>query len=98
MQAYLATTGRDKIGFTIMDKLANGQPEYIQEVSGVIERNTMRYYLAMDAYLDALTAPVETQLEKRLQNWYISTNQYTEQLHEVERDDYLVMKRKEYKR
>ncbi|MBA3033539.1 MAG: hypothetical protein KKF85_15290 [Gammaproteobacteria bacterium] len=98
MQGYLATIGRDKVGFTITGKQPNGQPTYIQGVRGVVERNTMRYYLAIDAYLAALATPPRDQLEIRLQHWYNGTEQYARQLHEVERDDYLAMKRKEYQR
>ncbi|MFZ3086555.1 MAG: hypothetical protein WA123_00655 [Methylotenera sp.] len=98
MQGYLATIGRDKVGFTATGKLPNGQTTYIQGVRGVVERNTMRYYLAIDAYLAALTSPAKSQLEQRLQRWYNSTDQYYRQLHEVERKDYLEMKRKEYQR
>ena len=98
MQGYLMTLGRDKVGFTVTGKQPNGQPVYIQGVRGVVERNTMRYYLAIDAYLAALTAPPENQLEKRFQYWYNATEQYARQLHEVERNDYLEMKRKEYQR
>lgn len=98
MQGYLATIGRDKVGFTVTSKQPNGQPIYIQGIRGVVERNTMRYYLAIDAYLAALTTPPKDQLEKRLQHWYKSTEQYPRQLHEVERDDYFKMKRKEYQR
>ena len=98
MQGYLATIGRGKVGFTVTGKLPNGQPAYIQGVRGVVERNTMRYYLAIDAYLAALTAPPKDQLEKRFQHWYNATDQYARQLHEVERNDYLEMKHKEYQR
>jgi len=98
MQGYLMTIGRDKVGFTVTGKLPNGQPAYIQGVRGVVERNTMRYYLAIDAYLAALTAPPEDQLEKRIEHWYNATDRYASQLHEVERNDYLEMKRKEYQR
>lgn len=98
MQIYLATIGKDKVGFTVTDTLANGQPVYIKGVRGVVERNTMRYYLAIDAYFDALTTSPGNQLEQRLQKWYHSAEQYARQLHEVERDDYLDMKRREYRR
>ncbi|HSI38623.1 MAG TPA: hypothetical protein VK946_06090 [Methylotenera sp.] len=98
MQGYLATIGRNKVGFTMTGKQPDGKPSYIQGVRGVVERNTMRYYLAIDAYLAALTAPAQDVLEQRLQNWYNSSDQYYRQLHEVERDDYLAMKRKEYER
>jgi hypothetical protein len=98
MQGYLATAGMLKVGFTVNGKQLDGSPHYIQGVRGIVERNTMRYYLAIDAYLAALTAPPGDQLEKRLQHWYNGTDQYARQLHEVERDAYLAMKRNEYLR
>lgn len=98
MKTYLATAGRDKVGFTITGKNDNGEPQYIGGLRGVIERNTMRYYLAIDAYLSALGAPPAQQIEQCLQNWYAATEKYPRQLHEVEREDYLSMKRKEYRR
>lgn len=98
MKGYLATIGRDKVGFTLTSNVGSAQPTYIQGVRGVIERNTMRYYLAIDAYLANVTTAPKNQLEKRLQHWYDGTNQYARQLHEVELEEYLVMKRKEYKR
>ena len=98
MQGYLLTAGSNKVGFTVTGKLPNGQSTYIQGVRGVVERNTMRYYLAIDAYLSALTLPADKQLEKRLQYWYNGTSQYARQLHEIEWDDYLAMKRNEYQR
>ena len=98
MKGYLATIGRDKVGFTTTGKQPNGQPIYIKGVRGVVERNTMRYYLAIDTYLAALNTPPEGQLEKRLQLWFNGTDQYARQLHEVERGDYLAMKRSEYQR
>ena len=98
MQVYLATIGKDKVGFTVTETLPNGDPVYIKGVRGVVERNTMRYYLAIDAYFDALMTSHEDQLEKRLQKWYRSAEQYARQLHDVEREDYLDMKRREYQR
>lgn len=97
MQAYLATKGRNKVGFTVINR-DQGGAKYIQGVRGVVERNTMRYYLAIDAYLAALNTPPENQVEKRFQTWYDSTRFYSRQLYEVEKDDYLTMKRKEYER
>jgi hypothetical protein len=98
MQAYLATIGRDKVGFTVTGKLPNGQPTYIQGVRGVVERNTMRYYLAIDSYLGAVTAPPRYRLEKRLQNWFAATENYPRQLHELGKADYFDIKRSEYLR
>ena len=95
MQGYLATIGRGKVGFSIVGRTADGQPVYLGGLRGVVERNTMRYYLAVEAYLGAL-AP--EQLEKRLNDWYASVERYPLQLHELERDEYLDMKRQEIQR
>lgn len=98
MKTYLATVGRDKVGFTITGRDAQGEAQYVDGMRGVIERNTMRYYLAIVAYLDALKAPPAQRLEMRLRNWYAGTERYARQLHEVEREDYLEMKREEVRR
>ena len=98
MNAYLATIGKDKVGFSIESTQVNGEPSYIQGVRGIVERNTIRYYLAIDAYLAAVKDAPETQLEKRLQYWFDSTERYATQLHEVERTEYFSMKRQEIRR
>jgi hypothetical protein len=96
MRAYLATGGSDKVGFTrLNDDVSNG---YIGGVRGVVERNTMRYYLAIDAYLSAAAAPQKEQGEVRLRNWFNATERYPRQLHEIERDAYIKMKRNEFQR
>jgi hypothetical protein len=96
MQLYLGTVGRDKVGFT---RVARGGTEaFVDGLRGVVERNTMRYYLAIDAYLDSLALPPGQQLEKRLQAWFDATERYPRQLHEVEREAYLRMKRDEVRR
>ena len=98
MKGYLATIGKDKVGFSIEPNQANGEQSYVQGVRGVVERNTMRYYLAIDAYLAALKESADNQQEKRFQYWFDSTEQFALQLHEVERLEYFVMKRKEAER
>lgn len=98
MQGYLATLGRDKVGFTVTGRQANGQPQYVGGTLGAAERNTMRYYLAIEAYLGALSIPEAQRMEQSFRNWFAATERYPRQLHEVERDEYLAMKRKEYAR
>jgi hypothetical protein len=95
MQAYLVTFGRNKVGFTIVGNEADGKPRYMGGTRGVVERNTMRYYLAVAAYLDALSSPPESRTEASLANWYSAIERYPRQLHEMERADYLAMKRRE---
>ena len=92
MQGYLATLGSGKVGFT---RAGSG---YIGGMRGAVERNTMRYYLAIDAYLASLAAPPAQQRAKRLDTWFDATEQYARQLHEVERADYLAMKQSEFRR
>lgn len=92
IKIYLATIGSDKVGFTSTGRQSNGQPGYIGGVRGVVERNIMRYYLAIDAYLSALSLPLDKRLEKRLSTWFSATEQYARQQHEVERQEYMQMK------
>jgi len=95
MQTYLTTIGRNKVGFTVSNVNPNGEEAYIKGVRGVIERNTMRYFLAIDAYLAALNDVPEKQLLNRLNGWYDSSEVYKTQLHEVERAEYIQMKQNE---
>ncbi|MGC3980579.1 MAG: hypothetical protein QM808_04885 [Steroidobacteraceae bacterium] len=103
MQSYLATVGRNKVGFTQVGSQSNsqsthGQTEYIGGQRGVVERNTMRYYLAIVAYLDALAIPAAQQIEYRLDAWHASVEKYPAQLHELTRQEYLDMKHREIAR
>jgi len=89
---YLATVGRNKIGFT------REGDKYIGGTRAIAERNTMRYYLGVDAYLASLSLPPQQQAEARMTRWFDSTEKYARQLHEIDRDAYLAMKREELKR
>jgi hypothetical protein len=88
---YLSTSGRDKVGFTTTGKDEQGKPVYVGGMQGVAERNTMRYFLAIDAYLDTAGAPVE----KRLRVFHDALEKYPAQLHETQLDEYLALKRRE---
>jgi hypothetical protein len=98
MQVYLGTSGSDKVGFTVVGKQADGRPLHIGGMRGVVERNTMRYYLAIEAFLGALSTPSQARLEKRLRDWFTAVARYPRQLHELEQGEYLEMKRREYLR
>ena len=98
MQAYLATAGADKVGFSVTGKDANGQPVYMGGVRGAVERNAMRYYLAIDSYLDSLGAPANQRVERRIQGWFNATERYPRQLREMDRPTYVAMKRNEVER
>ncbi|MEO7952596.1 MAG: hypothetical protein ABIR35_00660 [Polaromonas sp.] len=96
MQTYLATLGSGKIGFT---QIRDGTKfTYVGGMRGAVERNTMRYYLAMEAYLASLGQPLAQQVDSRLVHWFDATEEYSRQLHEVDRSSYMAMKKDEYQR
>jgi hypothetical protein len=98
MQTYLATLGNGKVGFSVVGRERDGQPKHVGGVLGIIERNTMRYYLAIEAYLGVHALPPPQQLRKSLEDWFSATERYALQLHEVERSAYLEMKLREAQR
>lgn len=88
---YLATWAREKVGFTKIDNDKNS-PVYIRGLQGIIERNTIRYYLAIKTRLDSVLTGQD--LEQQFGKWFDATEQYPLQLHEVEKMEYLEAKRK----
>lgn len=105
MKTYLNTIGSGKVGFSKMEAIDTGSPQsqdaaeqYVGGVRGLVERNTMRYYLAIDAYLSTINETPEKRMEQRLNNWFNATEQYPKQLHELDRQDYMQMKFEELNR
>lgn len=94
IKTYLASVGRNKVGFSPNEDGSG----YIGGVRGMVERNTMRYYLAIDSYLGSLSTPPDRQIIKRLQDWYAATERYPRQLREITRNAYMSMKREEVRR
>jgi hypothetical protein len=82
MLAYFNTLGRGKVGFTVVDRDAQGRPVYVKDLRGGIERNLTRYYFAIVAYLDSLSAPSSEQPDRRVRAWLALTERYPRQLHE----------------
>ena len=91
---YLSTIGSDKKGFSQqINEL--GQSEFIQGTEGIIERNVMRYFLALKVFLEQDTAdPTSTQ--KLASDWYDESEQYSLQLHELDKKDYMANKAREF--
>ena len=98
LQMYLATVGRAKVGFSIVGHSTSGTPIYVGNLRGLMERNTMRYFLAIESYLGALKATTDARAEKRLRDWFNATERYARQLHELDMEDYLTMKYGELER
>ena len=57
----------------------------------------MRYLLALEIYLQKHELEGVAGLQERADDWYEATAQYKKQLYEVDKDDYLKAKTKEYK-
>ena len=89
MKMYLASSGRDKVGFSMAGRTPEGRPMYIGGVRGVVERNTMRYYLALEAYLGTLDVPAAERVEQRLRAFHAGLERYPRQLRELELAEYL---------
>jgi hypothetical protein len=82
MLAYFNTVGRGKVGFSVVDRDAAGQPVYVGDLRGGLERNMVRYYFAILAYLDSLDAPRGEQPDRRVRAWLAYTQRYPLQLRE----------------
>jgi hypothetical protein len=91
MQAYLGGSGADKVGFT---PTAGGQ--LVGGMRGVIERNTMRYFIAIESLLGAVDTPPPGRFELAARAFFAGTERYKRQLHEMDEAKYLALKRKDY--
>jgi hypothetical protein len=95
--AYLGA--RDElVGFSETGRDARGRGELVGGLRGALERNAMRYYLSIDAFLAALDEPRNRQLESRLRHWADASERYARQYPDFDRMEYLSMKRGEYAR
>lgn len=85
---YFATAARDKIGFSEVDT-ADG-PRPVRGPRGAVERNAVRYFLALRAYLES-----DDSRERRLERWLELRARFTRQLDAIDAGDYLAAKRRE---
>lgn len=96
LASYFATLGSDKVGFSVVGADADGNPIYVDGVEGLIERNSVRYQLAIQAYLDTLEVPETQRFERRIERWFDLTERYRTQLFELDEQEYLRNKRREH--
>jgi len=95
MKSYFATFGHGKIGFSMESTDEQNNPVYVDGIRGVIERNSVRYYLAIQSYMDTLKFPPEKRFEKRIGKWYDLTDQFKKQLFEMKKEEYCNYKKQE---
>lgn len=95
MRTYLATLGAGKVGFSTMASPGEGGPaRRVGGLRGVLERNTLRYHLALDVALAVRDLPAAQQMPRAFALWFDATERHAEQLHELERADYLAIKQR----
>lgn len=91
--SYLSTLGRDKVGFSRDTDTENG--DYVKGIRGVIERNVMRYHIAIDAFLSTPHTDDLSSHDTMLTYWFDHNDSYPQQLHEMTREEYLAIKQQE---
>ncbi|MGA1328024.1 MAG: hypothetical protein ACO305_15460 [Rubrivivax sp.] len=95
-ELYVNTAGRHRIGFTVESVDANGQAVYVRGLRGSVERNTMRFHLAVQSWLSVQSLPAARRVPRAIEAWFDASEQYAAQLHEIERQEYVQMKLQQY--
>lgn len=96
LDGYLTTFGRHKVGFTVTDYDELNNPIYVKGLQGIVERNSMRYFIAIRSFLDTYYLNRE-QWDNRIQRWYQLANSFEHQFMEIRDREYLETKRKEFR-
>ena len=96
IKLYYATLARGKIGFSVVGADREGDPEYSTGDEAMLERNVVRYLIAIRAYMQTYTMSGIEGMRERAAMWFDATEEYAAQLHEVDREDYLRNKDREY--
>ena len=96
-QAYLSTKGSDKVGFSTETDKKSGTSHPVGGLRGSVERNAMRYYLAIEAR--AAQAPggdAAARFDKTLDQWLGAIGRYPKQLAEDDAEAYRKTKRAQF--
>ena len=70
----------------------------IAQLYDLISQSSRGESIAIDAYLSSLAIPADKRANQRFATWFDATEQYPRQLHELDRQEYLQMKKNEYQR
>lgn len=93
---YFATLGRSKVGFTVTGMDGSGTPIYIGGPRGAVERSAVRYFFAIQSFMNTLRYPEESRFSMRINAWYDLTARHRKQLFDLDRKDYLAAKTREH--
>jgi len=91
--ADLSTVGSDKVGFSQVEE--DGESHPVQGIRGIIERNVMRYHLAINAFFSTQSLPEDQRYDATLLSWFKQNDSYP-QLHEMDQAEYLEIKHDEW--
>ena len=94
---YFATLGRGKVGFTVTGTDRNGNPDYIGGPRGALERSAVRYYFAIQSFMNTLHYPEENRFSMRISEWHDRTTRFRKQLFDLDKTEYISFKTAEHK-
>lgn len=97
-QVYVNSVARHRVGFTVVDTDAQGRPVHVRGVRGAVERNTMRFHLAVQSWLAVQSRPANERVPAAIEAWFDASERHAAQLHEVERAVYVARKRADFDR
>jgi hypothetical protein len=93
---YFASLGRGKVGFTVTGTDSDGNPVYIGGPRGALERNAVRYYFAIQSFMNTLNYPEESRFSMRISEWHDRTTRFRRQLFDLDKTEYLSFKTAEH--
>jgi hypothetical protein len=88
--------GGTKIGFSIVGTDSAGNPVYVEELRGAVERDVACHYLAILAYFDTREIPSDQQFKRRINQWYELSDRFKKQLFEIKKEEYLTYKSRDW--
>lgn len=88
---YLVTSGRSKHGFSLDPQ---GRP--VRGFRGSVERNVMRYLLAIEAHVTTAARDPEARFQAGLDRWLEGVDRYPPQIAELDRSRYRQIKLRQF--
>ena len=95
-KVYFATLGLGKVGFTVTGTDKKGKFVYIGGPRGAVERSAVRYFFAIQSFINTLRYPEKSRFSMRIIEWYNLTTRYKKQLFDLDKKDYLAFKTEEH--
>ncbi|MFQ6023282.1 MAG: hypothetical protein ACE5NW_11220 [Acidiferrobacterales bacterium] len=92
---YLAMRGHDTVGFSTVGVDDKGYPIYVKGKKAMMERNVMRCYFALRAFMDTQHLTASERFEARISYWFDLAEKYFPKPYDMEREEYVEVKRQE---